>query len=782
MTIKKISQINELAVFKNFDWDKIVRDSWNNINEFKRLNLLYWRNYSWKTTLSRIFWFIENKEIHSKYNSCKFNIKVESETDINESNIWNNNLEVRVYNTDFVKNNLNFLINEDAWIEPFAILWDKNVEIEKKIDDIEIIIKWSDHFTWIELLSNIIYSKYESINTEISTKNNSIDSKLRDKAISDIKANHNVYWDINYNIIKLKSDIWELKKNPRVLLTETEIDDKKALIKEESKNSINILSYWENDYQDIIDLSNGLISKKITPSVILKELIEDDSLQSWVKNWIWLHKWKKDKCAFCWNDLDKDLWSKLDNHFNKESEDLETQIKLQIEVLEWQKIDIKNILKINKNNFYSSYHIEYEEVYKKLDDEIKKFNSNFDKFIKKLNDRLKNIFKDDVICSFTDNSEDIKKCINELNGIINKHNEKTNTLKEEQDWFKNDLRLNEISKFIDYISYYEELDKISLLSSKRDNLKNYNIYLKEQIKSKNDEIDLLKSELKDEKKWAEKVNQYLKHYFWNEHLELSVLEDEDEQNIKFLITRNSEPAFNLSEGECSLISFCYFIAKLEEQRSKDKDLIIWIDDPISSLDNNHIFFIFSLIENIIAKPKKYKQLFISTHNLDFFKYLKRLTIPNKSEWGINHFIIEKINKDESEIRCMPNYLKEYITEFNYLFEQIYKCANLDITSDDYDFSYNFGNNLRKFLEAYLFYKYPSNESETIKLNNFFDDDKTSTTISTRISNELSHLRDIFDRSMKPIDVAESKKLAQYVLDKIKEKDPEQYEALIKSIN
>jgi hypothetical protein len=36
--------------------------------------------------------------------------------------------------------------------------------------------------------------------------------------------------------------------------------------------------------------------------------------------------------------------------------------------------------------------------------------------------------------------------------------------------------------------------------------------------------------------------------------------------------------------------------------------------------------------------------------------------------------------------------------------------------------------------------------------------------------------------MKPIDVVESKKLAQYVLDKIKEKDLEQYEALIKSIN
>ncbi|WP_162867182.1 AAA family ATPase, partial [Klebsiella pneumoniae] len=57
-------------------------------------------------------------------------------------------------------------------------------------------------------------------------------------------------------------------------------------------------------------------------------------------------------------------------------------------------------------------------------------------------------------------------------------------------------------------------------------------------------------------------------------------------------------------GECSLIAFCYFIAKLEEPDSKGKELIIYIDDPISSLDGNHIFFMFSLIESLIAKPIK----------------------------------------------------------------------------------------------------------------------------------------------------------------------------------
>ena len=69
-----------------------------------------------------------------------------------------------------------------------------------------------------------------------------------------------------------------------------------------------------------------------------------------------------------------------------------------------------------------------------------------------------------------------------------------------------------------------------------------------------------------------------------------------------------------------------------------KELIIYIDEPISSLNGNHIFSIFRLIVSLISNPIKnpdgsnayrYKQLFISTHNLDFLKYLKRLSIPKK---------------------------------------------------------------------------------------------------------------------------------------------------------
>lgn len=131
-------------------------------------------------------------------------------------------------------------------------------------------------------------------------------------------------------------------------------------------------------------------------------------------------------------------------------------------------------------------------------------------------------------------------------------------------------------------------------------------------------------------------------------LEPALITESNTPLTRFIIKRGDKEAHNLSEGECSLISFCYFIAKIEDElNGVDHDkLIIYIDDPISSLDNNHIFFMYSLIETIVAKKGQYGQLFISTHNLDFLKYLKRLTLPidiNRKPL-VQYFLIEKRKK------------------------------------------------------------------------------------------------------------------------------------------
>ena len=138
--------------------------------------------------------------------------------------------------------------------------------------------------------------------------------------------------------------------------------------------------------------------------------------------------------------------------------------------------------------------------------------------------------------------------------------------------------------------------------------------------------------------------------------------------------------------------------------------------------------------------------------------------------------------EKSKIKLMPKYLKDYVTEFNYLFHQIYICANADTDDDDQHIVYyNFANNARKFLESFLFYKYPNAVEHDDKLYRFFGDNRQASSMTERINNEYSHLEGIFERSMIPVDVPEMKKVANFVLDRIKEKDLDQFESLLKSI-
>lgn len=127
--------IEKFGLFNSYLWNHNI----DGCEPFKKLNIIYGRNYSGKTTLSRIFRCIEKGELHKHYTDGKFTIRC-----VNDNTITHNNLQytkqIRVYNEDFVKENLSWLHKEDGSIEPFAILGSKNIELESKIKNIEDLL------------------------------------------------------------------------------------------------------------------------------------------------------------------------------------------------------------------------------------------------------------------------------------------------------------------------------------------------------------------------------------------------------------------------------------------------------------------------------------------------------------------------------------------------------------------------------------------------------------------------------------------------------------------
>lgn len=795
--IKKIDSIKNMAVFDDFRWASSVRDGGNNIAEFKKINILYGRNYSGKTTLSRIFRAVETGSISDKYSSPEFQISFDGGNNVTQNSLNNHGQVVRVFNEDFVKDNLRFIVDDEQTINSFAILGEDNAKLEEEIEKHEAELGREEDRSG--LLGDLLGAedKFKEARKAHGDTSSELEGKLRDKANkagTGIKHNKS-FGDANYNVPKIKIDITAVTKDTYSPLTDEQAGKFRDLLREEPKLEIPESSLFDLQYFAIASKAKTLIEKKIQASDPIQELLNDAALATWVRTGREHHQGKRDECAFCGSDLPPDLWVKLDKHFNQESEELRKALDNLLVSIERERSRFPSLFKIKNSDFYSNFTTNLDLLAEQWSAQSDSYCASLDSIKGQIENRKNDIFTHLLFNEpdFVDNSLNAVRASYE--NLRNESNQFTASLSTDQSKARAALRLHEVHTFISNIKYEDECTAIDVLNGEMSKAEEAKNTINEKVETKRAKISGLKAQLKDESKGADRVNDYLNNFFGHQSLSLKAIEENPgntSTGYRFEVTRNDKKAFHLSEGECSLIAFCYFMAKLGDIETKGNQPIIWIDDPISSLDANHIFFVYSLINAEIVTPEKYedggelkerdrfKQLFISTHNLDFLKYLKRLPgalTKSKSQY----FIINRTDQ-ASDITLMPRYLKDYVTEFNFLFHQIYKCAHAQVECDEnHDCYYNFGNNARKFLEAFLYYKYPNAVEKDDKLTRFFGDDALAASLTDRINNEFSHLAGLFERSVLPIDVPEMKTTANFILRKIKEKDPDQYSALLQSI-
>lgn len=795
--IKKIDSIKNMAVYDDFQWSSSIRDTGNNIEEFKTLNVLYGRNYSGKTTLSRIFRALETGTISEKYNSPEFQLSFDGGITATQNSLSNHDQIVRVFNEDFVRDNLRFIVDDEQTINSFAILGEENAKLEEEIENHQAELGSEEDKSGLlgELLG--AEENFKKARKEHGDKSSELEGKLRDKAnktVTGIKHNK-TFGNANYNVPKIKADIAKVTQNTYYPISDAQVENFHGLLREQPKSEIAESTIFNLQYSAIVSRAKELIEKKIKVSNRIQELLNDVALNQWVRTGRGHHQDKRDKCAFCGSDLPEELWEKLDKHFDQESENLRNSLKDLLVSIENERSRVPTLLSIKNSDFYSNFTAGLDSLAEQLSSQTASYCTSVDSIKKQVEKRENDIF---TPLEF-DAPESFENALNasrdSYEQLRNESNQFTASLSAEQSEARAALRLHEVYTFVNDIKYDDECKAIEALNEsmgKKEEAKNA---AKEKVDVKRQKIAELKAQLKDESKGADRVNDYLNNFFGHQSLSLKAIEEspgDASSGYRFEVTRDDKKAFHLSEGECSLIAFCYFMAKLGDIETKGNQPIIWIDDPISSLDANHIFFVYSLINAEIVTPEKYedggefkerdrfKQLFISTHNLDFLKYLKRL--PGASNKKKSQYFIITRTDQVSNITLMPRYLKDYVTEFNFLFHQIYKCAHAQIECDEnHDCYYNFGNNARKFLEAFLYYKYPNAVGTDDKLARFFGDDALASSLTDRINNEFSHLEGVFERSVLPIDVPEMKTTASFILRKIEEKDPDQYSALLQSI-
>ena len=265
--------------------------------------------------------------------------------------------QVRVYNTDYVRRNLGWLNNEEAGeIRSFTLLGSGNVEAQKAIDEIDGklgSIEGKKGLLYADYVATEVYKAKKAKHDELA---GNLEWQLKNKANGDIKKkNDYVKQGTNYIVNNIKRDIDEFVtaeqvtvdengeqlEKPRIVFTidhSVELTDKvkerlKKTVSETEKPAITALPESEPHMSGYVKLVVESVTKKITLTKTLQELVENELLQDWVDRGREVNKDRK-RCAFCGNPISEERWEEINAHFSKESEELKnclTELKRNLE-------------------------------------------------------------------------------------------------------------------------------------------------------------------------------------------------------------------------------------------------------------------------------------------------------------------------------------------------------------------------------------------------------------------------------------------------------------------
>lgn len=306
--ITKINSIDNFGVFDGFRWNSVVDKNGKELSFGKR-SILYGRNYSGKTTLSRILRALETRTIPDKFENPLFEVVLSDGTTINQATIDTHNLEVRVFNEDFVRANLQFLSNPDGEIAPFAILGENNAEIEKEIDRLEAILGSAEIGNESGLYKQLVTARNEirKSHGEYETVNRDLNRKLADIATGrerGIKYNTEKFGTQvqNYNIANLRADITSILAQTYKPLTVDERSEYENIIREKTKNYIPTMDFPNLLFEEFCQQTQELLNRKIGTSSKIQELLLNTALNEWVKKGAELLN-GIESCAFCGNPM-----------------------------------------------------------------------------------------------------------------------------------------------------------------------------------------------------------------------------------------------------------------------------------------------------------------------------------------------------------------------------------------------------------------------------------------------------------------------------------------------
>lgn len=675
--LKSIEKIKGLGVYQSYSKPAGTQD-------FGIKNLIYGWNYSGKTTLSRLFAQLETKSPNPDLSGCEFTLGTADDS-ITEKNFSRCSLSVRVFNSDFVRANLHF---DGGSFNPILLLGKESEEAQRKIDQLSKRIQRSDH------VQRKLDVKFEALKTRIAQAKTDTAKFIRQHLKVD-----------PYTATHLGQDLVAVGVLESKLLAEAELADaiELALTPDSKKPSTVEELHASPSIEDLHREAVTVLAATPSFSNTIKHLEENSSVERWVLGGLTLHT-GAGTCEFCGNDMSQDRLEAFRAHFSKDLADhkervegLLARVKAGVFSLSWPKAAELN----------SQFRESYTAGIKVLPSAIDAFNLAIgalaDEVQRKADDSRKATAPTPLAVGL---EKGIKDAVAAVNLVIKQNNELASNFAKARADALREARYH-------YVRQFEDDQAAAGLEQQKARLAKWSARLKTYAARLRPDISILQAQISQAQQGREKINERLASMLGSEAVQIQVVKDAVGQDRFQLIRKTGAVAKNMSDGERTAVAFSYFLTKLQEIKPADfKETIVYIDDPISSLDANHIFQVTAAIRALFFKQQDKnapwqttcKQLFISTHNFEFFNLLREIK-PVASNKGARLYLIRRIAEKSSTLEDMPASLARYQSEYHFLFEVIHRFHEAP-DKTVHEVLMLLPNAMRRFIELYTYSRLP----------------------------------------------------------------------------
>jgi wobble nucleotide-excising tRNase len=732
--IRQIDHLRDFAIFRNFQW--------GGLPVFAKRNLIYGWNYSGKTTLSRLFQIFEKPERIAGWSNASFRVVMDDGSSVTHGALAQPP-KTRVFNRDFVLTNF----AQEHTAPAVFILGAQNVALRQRL---EALNRRRERVIRIEAdLQGQANRAQEAINQLGTDKARDVGEMLGDR---------------NFRRPNLMRRVEEVRGNyVASILAETDVTAKYEICRSASGwGAIAAVPIGLPDFTTLSARVATMLSQTASNRAI-ERLKTNRNLESWVRAGLELHQGSRE-CEFCGSTISDARLDELKGHFSQEYEALVREVKAATE--ECSTLRLETPLPDDRD-FAPDLKVEFNGVKERLQDWVAwagELRTAMTEALTQKQTRIEASIAWEV--DLTRGPEG-GTLLGQVNELIQRHNRTVAELGQTRADARTALERH----------YAALLFRDSDLSGKETRLVESSGRVAEArglLGRIGGQITAVELQVRQQSIGAAKLNEILRFLLAGNNIEVAAVGDG-----LFEFRRDGAPAANLSDGEKTAIAFAYFLTSLEANGAVLADTIVFIDDPISSLDSNHIYAVYALIAERLDGCR---QIFLSTHNGELFNLMKDEWFEARQRYANNHDACAYYLRRELDgntrwiavLEDLPDLLRKYKSEYHFVFAQLHAFANAQGAS--LHEAYTAPNLLRKFLEAYLGFRKPSVSKWSDKLDLLFATPEEQREIQ-KFADDASHLQGLSRALQQPDFVTSAQRCVGMVVAGLKAKDFDHYQSL-----